>query len=174
MCISYSNLTEGFTMKKIFAILLCVIALFTLAAPAMAASSPTGDQLCNVIVITNPGVRNPAKSYKVGSTIFAEYDPSVGDFDNWTIYRFDGSLAQEGVDYKYLTGDSKLNKISIQVNGDLIVCANYNKQVTDPITGQANKQPDSPQTGYSLALCFSLVMLGVAAVVVSAKKLTVK
>ena len=157
-------------MKKLLAVLLCVIALFSIAVPAMAIDSPEGEQLVNVTVATVPGTKNPAKSYKVKSIINAEADPNAGTFDSWTIYRPDGSLAVEGTDYKYITGSAKATSISIEVSSDLIVCANYNGKGTDPITGDGKKQPDSPKTGEAVAVYATVLMLAGAAFTFAKKK----
>lgn len=157
-------------MKKILAVLLCVVALFSIAVPAMAIDSPEGEQLVSIAVITVPGTKNPAKSYKIKSIINAEADPNAGVFDSWSIYRSDGSIAVEGTDYKYVTGSVKATFISIEVSSDLVICANYNGMITDPVTGDGKKQPDSPKTGEAVAVYIVVLMLAGAAFTFAKKK----
>lgn len=156
-------------MKKILAIMLCVIAIFSLSVTAFAVESPTGKPVHSVTVVTKPGVSGSSTTVKKGEIIKVSADPTAGKFDSWTVYKKDGSKAVEGVDYKYVEGGSKITPATLEIYADLIVCANYDGKITDPITTQ-QKDDQSPQTGDFATMAMIVALFACAAVCFAAKK----
>ncbi len=156
-------------MKKILAVVLCVVVLFSLSMTAFAVDSPSGETVHNVTVITKPGNNGSTTTHKKGEIIKVSADPTAGKFDSWTVYKKDGSKAVEGVDYKYVEGGSKITPATLEIYSDLIVCANYDGKITDPITTQ-QKDDESPQTGDIATVAMMITLLASAAVCFAAKK----
>ncbi len=163
-------------MKKLIAILLCIATVFCLCVPAMAEESPSGEELVKATIIDKPGTKGKTNVYKVDEKIIAESDPGSGDFNFWTFFKPDGTVAIEGVDYTFVSGDKNSKTISvISKIPHLIIVANYNGKVTDPLTGEvqeppAASQPTSPTTGNGVALGLAVLMLAGAAIVYTSKK----
>ena len=162
-------------MKKIIAIVLALVAVLTLSVSAMAANnSPVPTAKATVTIhsaLCADGILQEGKAVtvEVGSTANIIKDDAEGKFDSWAIYKPDGSVAVEGTDYVIVSGSLKDPSISITVLTDLIICGNYNGKITDPITGE-KKDPVAPPTFDVTAVALAMVMLGAAAVVITAKK----
>lgn len=156
-------------MKKILAIMLCIIAIFSLSATAFAVDSPTGKPVHSVVVIVTPGSKGSSTTVKTGEIVKVVANPDKGKFDGWAVYKKDGSKAVEGVDYKFVEGGSKITPATLEVYTDLIICANYDGKITDPITTQ-QKDDQSPQTGDFATIAMIVALLASAAVCFKAKK----
>lgn len=141
-------------MKKIFAVILCVMVMFSISVPAFADNikSPVGEEFHEVTVRNGIGVEgvtvpDVATQVKDGEKVTVKPDPEKGDFDNWTIYiDYDNSKAVEGRDYIIVSGSLTGENLTIIPKTDLIICGNYDGKITDPNTGD-QKDPDAPQTG---------------------------
>lgn len=165
-------------MKKVLALVLCVAFLFTLSVTALATEeSATAETKYEIIMRRGIGVSGVTENDSTtlineGDSVVAKFDPSYGTFNNWTIYKrgTDGKIvpAVEGVDYILEDGTLLTSEqIKVQAKGDLIICANYNGEKTDP--GVASKEGASPKTG-DMSVAYVVVMLAAAAIVFGAKK----
>ncbi len=143
-------------MKKLFAIVLAVAMVLTLSVSAFAAVSPGAKIYHKVTVINGIGSTPVIHTVEDGKSVEVVVDPSKGDFDDWKIYKEDGTVAKEGVDYT-IVGKLTDEKIVVTPKTDLIITGNYNGKGTDPLTGGESK-PQAPQTGD-----FSMVYLTVIA-----------
>lgn len=146
-------------MKKIFAIVLCVMVMFSISVPAFADNikSPVGEIFHEVTIRNGIGVEgvtvpDVATEVKDGNKVTVKVDPSKGDFDNWSIYLdYDNSKAVEGRDYTVVSGSLTGDTITIIPKTDLIICGNYDGKITDPNTGKP-VDPDAPQTGSNIGV----------------------
>lgn len=151
-------------MKKVMAIIVALVIVVTCSVAVLAVPSPSGNPNVNVKVVATPDV--PAKIiFKVldeGGTISVTADTAAGVFNGWSIYKRSGTYvpAVLGVDYEFISGSSETVNAVIKVYTDLVICADYNKTITDPETG-ASKTDQSPKTGESTAIyvaCFMCVL----------------
>lgn len=141
-------------MKKIFAIVLCVLVMCSISVPAFAANikSPVGEKVHEVTIRNGIGVEgvtvpDVATEVKDGEKVTIKVDPSKGDFDSWSIYLdYDNSKAVEGRDYIIVSGSLTGDTLTIIPKTDLIICGNYDGKMTDPNTGKP-VDPNAPQTG---------------------------
>ncbi len=159
-------------MKKIIALVIALVIVLTCSVAAFAVKSPTGDTNVSVKVIATPDV--PAKIViKIldeGGTISITADTEAGVFNGWSIYKKNGTYvpADLGVDYEFISGSSESINAIIKVYTDLVICADYNKTITDPETG-ASKTDQSPKTGENTAIYVACFM-GILACGFVAKK----
>lgn len=150
-------------MKKIISVVLCLALLLTLSVSAFAAeASPGSDVKHDVQVKKGTVVTQENNNVKV------KPNPSEGKFDNWDIYKPDGTPAEEGKDFVFKNGTNRNSEeMEVELLGDVIICANYNGEKTDP--GTSTKDDKSPQTS-DMSVAFVVVMLAAAAVAFGAKK----
>ena len=186
-------------MKKIIATILCLVCAFSLTLGVCAEKSPEATVKYEVTLYKGTPVDGLSKAGEAqivneGGIVTAKAIESEGTFNSWTIYKAatatgtaganEGGLitlsaaatplasvtaAVEVTDYTIVSGSLTSATLSIKPLTSLIICANYNGQITDPVTGVAKKS-DSPKTGYNTAIVFAVVMLGAAAVTFGAKK----
>ena len=158
-------------MKKVFAILLAAVLVMALSVTAFAAGvSPEGVSYYKVHIIDGNGSKTQIEKVPVGEEITLEADPDKGDFDEWKIYKADGSVAVEGKDYEIVTGSLSSTSITIIPKANLIITANYNGVETEFEID--NGEVTSPQTGdvAVYALC-SVMVLALAGAAVAKKQL---
>lgn len=158
-------------MKKVFAILLAAVLVMALSVTAFAAGvSPEGVSYYKVYIIDGNGAKTQIEKVPVGEEITLEADPDKGDFDEWKIYKADGSIAVEGKDYEIVSGSLTSSTITIIPKANLIITANYNGEETDFEID--NGEVTSPQTGdvAVYALC-SVMVLALAGAAVAKKQL---
>lgn len=149
-------------MKKILAIILCLVTVLGLSVTAFAEKSPEGEVV--ITVYTAPGVKASKKTLKPGETVDLEADEG---FSSWSIYKAsDKTTAGEGVDYEYVSGSKSDRKVTIKALNDIIICANFGDKITDPSTGEAV----SPKTADTAVIYLTIVMLAALAVSFTAKK----
>ena len=186
-------------MKKIIALILCVVSVFVLSVGVSAASSPVGDAIFAVTTIIPEASGNLSGSVKPatvkvndGGTITVTAPEAVKSesaaptFKAFKVYKqvvtvgADGKQttslveAVAGVDYQVVKGTLGDKNVEIKPLTDVVVVATYNDVVIDPSTGNVTVQPESPKTGSATAICFAIVALAGAAVVFGAKKQTVR
>jgi len=158
-------------MKKVFAILLAAVLVMALSVTAFAAGvSPEGVSYYKVYIIDGNGSKTQVEKVPVGEDITLEADPDKGDFDEWKIYKADGSVAVEGEDYEIVSGSLTSSSITILPKANLIITANYDGEETDFEID--NGEVTSPQTGdvAVYALC-SVMVLALAGAAVAKKQL---
>ena len=158
-------------MKKVFAILLAAVLVMALSVTAFAAGvSPEGISYYKVHIIDGNGSKTQIEKVPVGEEITLEADPDKGDFDEWKIYKADGSVAVEGKDYDIVAGSLSSTSITIIPKANLIITANYNGVETEFEID--NGEVTSPQTGdvAVYALC-SVMVLALAGAAVAKKQL---
>lgn len=134
-------------MKKIFAIILCVLVMCSICVPAFADNikSPVGEKVHEVTIRNGTGFVTEVKD---GDKVTIKFDPDMGNFDNWSIYLdYDNSKAVEGRDYIVVSGSLTSDTLTIIPKTDLIICGNYNGKITDPNTGKP-VDPNAPETGW--------------------------
>ncbi len=186
-------------MKKIIATILCLVCAFTVSVSVCAEESPKDPVKYEVTLFRGSPSGGLSKAGEAqiisnGETVTATSIASEGTFNSWTIYKVTTatgtsgenetgvislsasatplaniSAATEGTDYVLVSGSLTSSTLTIKPLTSLIICANYNNQITDPVTGAA-KKADSPKTGSNTAMIFAIVMLGAAAVTFGAKK----
>jgi len=155
-------------MKKLFAIVLAVVMMLTLSVTAFAAVSPGAKVFHKVTVINGIDAQVIVHSVEDGNSQEVVIDTNKGTFDDWKIYKKDGTVAKEGVDYT-IEGKPTDNKIVVTPKTDLIICGNYNGKITDPLTGK-EATPDSPQTGDFSVVYLSIIALAALGFAGVAKK----
>ncbi len=158
-------------MKKVFAILLAAVLVMALSVTAFAAGvSPEGVSYYKVHIIDGNGSKTQVEKVPVGEDITLEADPDKGDFDEWKIYKADGTVAVEGEDYEIVSGSLTSSSITILPKANLIITANYDGEETDFEID--NGEVTSPQTGdvAVYALC-SVMVLALAGAAVAKKQL---
>ena len=158
-------------MKKVFAILLAAVLVMALSVTAFAAgSSPEGVSYYKVHIIDGNGSKTQTEKVPVGEEIPLKADPDKGDFDEWKIFKADGSIAVAGKDYEIVSGSLTKSPLVIIPMANLIITANYDGEETDFEID--NGEVTSPQTGdvAVYALC-SVMVLALAGAVVAKKQL---
>lgn len=166
-------------MKKVLALVLTLILIMGLSIPVFAAKSAGGTVYFKVIVVDGnehknaPAGTTPANITEhivlEGKSIKLNADPVKGDFDGWTIYKADGTVAKKDVDYKVLGAFSLTNtKIEIIPMATLVVTASYNGIKTETII--VNDEDESPETGDSIVVALSATALIALCGAVVAKK----
>ena len=158
-------------MKKIFAIVLAVVLVMSLSVSVFAAgSSPEGVSYYKVHIIDGNGAKTQTEKVPVGEEITLKADPDKGDFDEWKIFKADGSIAVEGKDYEVVSGSLTKSPLVIIPMANLIITANYDGEETDFEID--NGEVTSPQTGdvAVYALC-SVMVLALAGAAVAKKQL---
>ncbi len=151
-------------MKKVFAVILAVAMIMCLSVSAFAALSPEDKPVYKVTVINGIDAKSEVKSIDEGSEFTVTSDANKGKFDFWRVYKKDGTVAKEGVDYTVKTGKLEESPISIIPKADIIVTGNYDGKLTDPLTGK-EMQDKSPATGdFSVVYIFALGALALAGV----------
>lgn len=76
--------------------------------------------------------------------------------------------AVEGTDYKIISGSLTSKELKVQIFSDVIICGNYNNEITDPLVSGGDDS--SPQTGDMSVVYAVVIMLIAGAVVFGAKK----
>ena len=166
-------------MKKLIALILSVILICCFSVTAFAAESPTAGEKITVQVIkgtANNSIEKEGVPYTFEKGIVTTFksDEKQGTFNSWTIYKVEGNaavLAVEGVDYEIIAGGLESSEITIKIKSSFIVCGNYNNVKTDPTPYISyDGSSSAPQTGDMSTVCIMVIMLAVAALGFSAKK----
>ena len=158
-------------MKKVFAVVLAVVLVMCLSVTAFAAvQSPEGVSVYKVYIINGSGAKTQITEVTVGESVTLTADPAKGKFDKWIVYKMDGSIAVEGVDYTIVEGSLTSESITIIPMANIIITGNYNGKITKfDIT---NNEPVSPQTGdTSVVMLGAMMVLALAGAVVAKKQL---
>lgn len=155
-------------MKKLLVVFIAVLMLFAVSVPAFAAENSPIASGSHIVIVIN-GVNAVPERHVVndGQTVTIKVDPSKGTFDNWVIYKTDGTEAKVNEDFIIISGTTESDEIIVQPKRDLIICGNYKGVITDPLTG---KEKESPKTGESVVWVLASVMTAAAAVCVVSKK----
>ena len=160
-------------MKKLFALFLALV--LSLSVSALAADSPIADDVHKVHFINGNGTKVETDTVKDGESVTYEADSNKGDFDNFKVYLSDGKTTATAGEHYTLDAGQSLNdtKITLYPKTDLIVTGNYDGKET--VIKFQNNEPFSPVTGDSLPVYLvAFVLLGVAGMAISVKKLAVK
>lgn len=171
-------------MKKAIAILLTMVLVFGLAVPVFAAKSPNGQEYHQVVIIQGNAHKQdnvaPEQAENItfttvvsGNTIKVTADPAMGEFNGWTIYKADGTVAVEGVDYKVL-GAASLTDSEIEIIplATIVIAANYNDETTETIIVEENDEDEAPETGDNTIVVLSAVaVIALCGAVVAKKQL---
>ena len=170
-------------MKKVFALILTLVFVFSMAVPAFAAKSPNGTVYNKVVIVDGNAHKDaPAQgdnknenithtTVVEGKSIKVKADPNKGKFDGWSIFKADGKPAVAGVDYKIL-GASSLSDDEIEIIplATIVITANYNDVVTETII--VEDEEVSPPTGDASVVVLSAVaLIALCGVIVSKKQL---
>jgi hypothetical protein len=165
-------------MKKFFAILLTLVLVMSMSVPAFAAKSPEGKPVFQVHFIDgaddDKGVTQRVEKDKQGNDATAvvftfKADEKKGKFDGWVIYKANGQVAVEGVDYRVLGAFSLTDeKIEIIPLASIVVTANYNGIKTETVI--LNEEDEAPQTGDNTVVYLSVIALAALCGIVVAKK----
>ena len=168
-------------MKKLIALILSIIMVCSLCVTAFAAESPTASEKIAVTVVKGEILKpdgKPDVKYTIdkGETVIVKQNEKYGDFDNWIVYKVptDGAkpeVAVAGVDYEIIKGSLNESELTIKAKTTLIICGNYGGVVTDPLSNSnADNSANAPQTGDMTAVYAIVVMLAVAMLGFSVKK----
>lgn len=156
-------------MKKIMALVLSLVLVMGLSVTAFAAESPSGEQVFSITFINGVGAAKANAAVNKDGTYTVKADTSKGKFDGWVVYKADGTVAKEGVDYVFTSGSANDADAVIKPLADIVICGNYAGQVTDPITGTV-KTDSSPKTADNAVMLFAAVLMAAAACGFVAKK----
>ncbi len=143
-------------MKKVFALILAVVLVMSLSVTAFAAKSPEGVSVNKVSIINGNGADTEAEEVEVGKSFELKADSTKGTFNKWIVYKADGSLAVEGVDYT-IEGELTDEVVEIVPLANIIITGNYNGEKTEFTVN--NGEPESPKTGDTAVMAFAAVML---------------
>lgn len=154
-------------MKKVLAVILTVVLVMSLSVTAFAADSATGVSYYGVYTINGNGAATKSENVPVGESITMTADEGKGDFDKWIIYKADGSIAVEGVDYT-IEGALTDKSVKITPKANIIITGNYNGVKTEFVVN--NGEPESPKTGDTTVATLAVVMLVTLAGACVAKK----
>ncbi len=81
------------------------------------------------------------------------------------------SAAVEGTDYTIISGSLTSKEITVKINNDVIVCANYDGKITDPLVkSNADNSANAPQTADVTVLYMAVIMLAAVAFGFGVKK----
>ena len=165
-------------MKKIITMILTLVLVMSMSVPAFAAKSPEGKPVLQVHFIDgaddDKGVTQRIEKDKQSNDETAvkltfKADEKKGEFDGWIIYKANGQVAVEGVDYRVLGTFSLTDKqIEIIPLSSIVVTANYNGVKTETVI--LNEEDEAPQTGDSTAVYLSVIALAALCGIVVAKK----
>ncbi len=124
-------------------------------------------------------------------------EAKYGKFDSWSIYKVEETAtgtsapvnsgimtlsainlattnavaAVENTDYEIVSGSLTSKELTIKVKNDIIICANYGGEITDPnVNSNADNSANAPQTGDVTALYAGAIMLAVVAFGFGVKK----
>ena len=172
-------------MKKVLAIILCVLIALTLSVSVLAESSPEN----KVIIRKGVGTKQDGSGIPADTFVEVAEDSSVtvtanekvyGKFNKWSIYvikNVGGTEqtveAKEGVDYTIVSGSLKDGTIVIKPINQVVIAGNYNNTITDPLetSEKPGKPVSSSKTGSDLSVMYiALVLLAASAVVFGAKR----
>ena len=143
-------------MKKVFALILAVVLVMSLSVTAFAAKSPEGVSINKVSIINGNGADTEAEEVEVGKSFELKADSTKGTFNKWIVYKADGSLAVEGVDYT-IEGELTDEVVEIVPLANIIITGNYNGKKTEFTVN--NGEPESPKTGDTAMMACAAVML---------------
>lgn len=166
---------EAKKMKKIIALVLCVVLLSALSVVAFAApASPVADKTAKIIVrAADVDGHSADQTFEInveGETVKVKASTNRGTFNGWSIYKIVNNqpvVAVEEVDFLIVKGDAQSNELEIKAKTDVIICANYNGQKTEP--GNFDNG-GSPKTADMSVVYVVVAMMAAAAIVFSAKK----
>ncbi len=162
-------------MKKIIALVLCLAVVFSLSVSAFAKTSSPEAPITVIVregsgsIDGNKVTEDKATSTVTGKTISMSADDKYGKFNSWSVYLEDGTKATEGVNFKVVSGSLTDKNVTIEfLSGNLIIAANYNGTITNPLT--AGGKEVSPKTA-DMSMAFVAIMLAAgAAFAFSSKK----
>lgn len=163
-------------MKKVFAVLLVLAMVFCAGMVAFAEpvdDSPVAGKIFQLKYADGIGHGFTSYTIREGQSKTFTADPEKGKFDSWSFYRSNGSVAKEGKDYTIVSGTATTIEIEFEPYVDVIVTANYNGKITDPLTA-GEKKPVNPKTGdfNEMALVWMIGLAALSMVVVSKKQLS--
>ena len=157
-------------MKKFLAIVLTVVLVMSLSVTAFAADSAEGVSHFTVFSINGNGAVTNSENIAVGESVTLEADEAKGEFNEWIIYKADGTIAKEGVDYTISGGTLKDKNVKIVPLANIIITGNYEGKKTEFVVN--NGEPESPKTGDVAVVALSVVaMVSLAGACVAKKQL---
>ena len=135
-------------MKKLIALVLCIVFVCTLSVTAFAVESPGANEKYTVTMKNGTGVQtvtanDTATEVAGNQVVIAKPDSSKGSFSEWTVYKRnpDGSLdeAVPGTDFELQDGSTlTAEELKLKPKADLVFVANYNNTYTDPTAGASD------------------------------------
>lgn len=168
-------------MKKIIAVILCVLSICALSVTAFAAeSSPVAPTKVSVILrkgVGTQGIEKADVTYTPDANAVVSVkaaEGTYGTFKSWSIYKHDGTPAVANTDYQIVSGTAQSKEISIKLLSDVIICANYGNVITNPLSSSSGTTSTSPATGDVAVMYAAVVMLACAAVIFGTKKVLSK
>ena len=173
-------------MKRLIALALAALIVCSLTVTAFAAGSPVAPKVINTTIQkgTINGATNNAATTDGNGTITVVADPTLGTFNNWTVFKVvDGTqqaaigdtaeikyvTAVEGTDYVIVAGSLTSSTMTVRPLTDLVICGNYNGKVTDPKTGE-DSGSTAPKTGADVAILLAVAALALAGAGFATKK----
>jgi len=144
-------------MKKVMVLVVALVLIFSLSVVAFAADSPVAKPTVVVTVVNGPEAKPENNTVKKGEEFTFVADDKQGEFNSWSVYKKDGSVAKEGTDYNIVSGKLTDETIKLEILSDIVVCGNYNGTKT-AINGGI-KDDKAPQTGDFTAIYVSAFMM---------------
>lgn len=156
-------------MKKVIALVFALVMIMGLSVTSLAVPSATAKSEFKVSFRNGSAASQTTNTVKVSEDgkFTATVDSAQGTFNEWVIYKADGTVAVAGVDYTVVSGSLKDANLVVKPLTDIIICGNYNGVVTKPILDGSSS---SPKTGDFTVMYLAAVMMAAGACGFVAKK----
>lgn len=180
-------------------VMICCLSVTAFAAESPTATEKVTVTIRKADVVDPTGKADVEYTVDKGDTITVKADSKYGTFKNWSVYTVEASAegvsapvnsgiitlsavknlaattktaaAVEGKDFEIVKGSLTATEMTIKVNSTVIVCANYDDVVTDPLSkSNADDSASAPQTGDITVVYAMVIMLAVVAFGFGVKK----
>ena len=148
-------------MKKISALLLVLVLMFTLAVPSFAADSFVGDGIAEVTVKVE-GNGTAAKEEKDGVFTLTATPAKDEEFKEWKL------SGTKDVDYKLIDGALTDKVIKIEAINDVTATAVFT--ANNGSAGDSDGGDTSPESGYNEVMLIAFAVVSVFGLALSVKK----
>ncbi len=185
-------------MKKIIALVLSIVLVCCFSVTAFAAESPEAPGKQTITIRKAVGIDPEVKAdeefvLEKGDIITVKADEATyGKFNSWSIYKEEtatgtsapvndglvtlnvidlaakATAAVAGTDYEIIEGSLTTTELTVKINADVTICANYGGVITDP--NIPSSETTSPSTGDMTGIYVAIIALAIVAFGFGVKK----